>query len=195
MSLVTLTIILFLIMDPIGHVQHFLSFLRGIEPRRQKKIIAREMLIALVVTYFFSFFGNYVFVLLQISNTTVYISSGIILFLVAIRIIFPSHDKKEELPTPLGEPFLVPLAIPLIAGPALLATVMLYAQTETDDVNLNLAILIAWLASSFILLNAKRLYRVLGTSGLTACERLMGMVLVLLAVQRFLQGVIMLLKS
>lgn len=91
-----------------------------------------------------------------------------------------------------GEPFIVPMAIPLIAGPALLATIMLYSETEAYIMPMIGAILIAWFASSIILINSKRIVGLLGTSGITACEKLMGMVLVLISVQRLAAGVIML---
>ncbi|MBS0634895.1 MAG: antibiotic transporter [Verrucomicrobia bacterium] len=190
MTLLTLTLILFLIMDPIGHVKAFLRCLEGIEPRRQTYIIWREMFIALAFMLGFAALGEVIFSVLAISNTTVYLASGLILFLVAIKIIFPHPD--DEVQNMEGEPFIVPMAIPLVAGPALLATIMLYAETEVFIMPMIGAILIAWLASSIILINSKRIIGLLGTSGITACEKLMGMVLVLISVQRLAAGVIML---
>lgn len=194
MSLLTLTLVLFLIMDPVGHIKTFIATLEGIDPKRQKYIIFREMLIALGVTLFFNFLGEYIFEVLAISDVTVYLASGVILFLVAIKIIF-SRPDSEEAPLPPGEPVIFPLAVPMIAGPALLATVMLYAQSETKVWPLLGAIFISWLASAIILVNAKTILKLLGTGGLTACEKLMGMVLVLLAVQRFASGVLLLKAS
>lgn len=190
MTLLTLTLILFLIMDPIGHVKAFLRCLEGIEPKRQTYIIWREMFIALAFMLGFAALGEVIFSVLAISNTTVYLASGLILFLVAIKIIFPHPD--DEVQPMEGEPFIVPMAIPLIAGPALLATIMLYSETEAYIMPMIGAILIAWFASSIILINSKRIVGLLGTSGITACEKLMGMVLVLISVQRLAAGVIML---
>ncbi len=188
MPFMTLTLILFLIMDPIGNVSSFLTMVKGIEPKRQKFIVIREMLFALCFMLFFNFFGEFIFSLLQISETTVKIASGVILFIVSVQILFPQlHGIREGIAE--GEPFIIPLAIPLIAGPSLLATIMLYARTEASISKMLFAIFIAWVLASLVLLSAGPLQRLLGRSGLMACEKLMGMVLVLLAVQRFLDGV------
>jgi multiple antibiotic resistance protein len=191
MTLLTLTLILFLIMDPVGHVKGFLHCLKGIKTKRQTYIIFREMLIALCFMLAFNFLGEFLFNLLAISKSTLYLTSGLILFLGAIKIIFPK-TAPDDLQMPSGEPFIVPMAIPMIAGPALLATIMLYAATEVSVIDMVLAIIGAWLASSIILLNSQRILGLFGTSGITACEKLMGMVLVLIAVQRFAAGVILL---
>ncbi len=194
MTLLTLTLILFLIMDPIGHVKGFLHCLKGIKPKRRIFIIFREMVIALGFMLAFNFLGEILFNLLAISKSTIYLTSGLILFLVAIKIIFPTTDL-EDLPMPPGEPFIVPMAIPMIAGPALLATIMLYAATEVSILTMVVAIVLAWVASCFILLNSERILGLLGTSGVTACEKLMGMVLVLISVQRVAAGVILLFNN
>lgn len=194
MTLLTLTAILFLIMDPVGRLKAFLQHLGGIPQQRQRSIIIREFVIALAVILFFNFVGEYIFNFLDISDVTVYLASGIILFLVSIKILFPRSDDSE-MQKPAGEPLLVPLAIPMIASPALLATVMLFAQTETSVVSMITAILIAWALSVAILLSSKQLIWLLGSSGVTACEKLMGMVLVLLSVQRFMEGVLLFYKN
>lgn len=194
MTLITLTLILFLIMDPVGHVKSFVYCLKGIEAKRQRQIILRELLIALFAMLFFNMLGESIINLLQVSDTTVYLASGVILFLAAIKILFPSTED-HEIEKLQDEPFLVPLAIPMIAGPALLATVMLYAHTETNPFTTILAIVLAWLLALPILLNSKSLLKLLGTNGLTACEKLMGMVLVLLSVQRFMDGIHLFIKT
>jgi multiple antibiotic resistance protein len=176
-------------MDPLGHVKPFISYLEDLPARRQKIIIFREMVIALIVILFFNFVGDHIFHLLQITQVTVYISSAIILFLVAIKILF-SRDNLWEKKKAGDEPYLVPLAIPMIAGPALLATVMLYAATE-KEIHMLTAIMISWILSSIILLSSRTLVRLFGQSGLTACEKLMGMILVLLSIQRFLEGIVL----
>lgn len=190
MTLFSLALVLFLIMDPLGNMHSFLDYLEGLKPNRQKFIILREMLIALIAMLAFNFLGEYLFRLLEISDTTIYLASGVILFLVAIKILFPKPEliehKKLE-----GEPLLVPLAIPMVAGPALLATIMLYADTETSPWTMLYAIIIAWSACCLLLLASKQIVRVIGTGGLTACEKLMGMILILLSVQRILQGVLL----
>lgn len=189
MSLLSVTLVLFLIMDPLGNVPSFLSLVKDIPPKRQRFIVVREMLIALVAMLLFNYIGEFIFDILQVSEITVRLSSGLILFLIAIRILFTSPvSLRANLPK--GEPFITPLAIPLIAGPSLLATIMLYAHMEPSQPIMLTAIFIAWLCASLILLASPFLQRYLGNNGLMACERLMGMVLVLLAIQRFMEGII-----
>jgi multiple antibiotic resistance protein len=174
-------------MDPVGNVSSYLKMVKNIPPNRQTLILVREMLIALFVMVLFNYLGEYIFLWLQVSETTVRLSSGVILFLVSLQILFPKINGIRE-SIPEEEPFIVPLAIPLIAGPSLLATIMLYAHMEESLHKMFFAIVIAWLAAIAVLLSSRFLYRVLGVNGLMAAEKLMGMVLVLMAVQRFLDG-------
>jgi len=188
MSLLSVTLALFLIMDPLGNVSSYLSLVDGIDPKKQKYIVIREMLIALATMIVFNYLGEVIFSVLHLSETTVRIASGVILFLIAIKIIFPAPDSlRANLPN--GEPFVIPLAIPLIAGPSLLATILLYANLEPSQPIMLAAILLAWLGAVSILLCARFFQRVLTNNGLMACERLMGMVLILLAIQRFGEGI------
>jgi multiple antibiotic resistance protein len=180
-------LILFLIMDPFGNISSFTSQLQGITPERKRRVILREMGIALIVMIVFNYVGEFVFGVLKISESAVRLASGVILFLIAIKILFPSIDSlRANLPS--GEPFITPLAIPLVAGPSLIATIMLFSTFKDNQPQLLFAILIAWAFASLIFLMGDYLQRILTTSGLVACERLMGMVLALLAIQRFLEG-------
>lgn len=188
MSLIYLTVVLFLIMDPVGNISTFNTLLKEIPPQRRRMIIIREMLIALAAMILFNFFGEFIFNTINVSETTLRLTSGVILFLVAIKILFPSVDSpRANLPT--GEPFVTPLAIPLIAGPSLLATIMLFAHLVPSNIVMLGAILLAWGLAVVVLLFGATLQRILTSNGLMACERLMGMVLILLAIQRFLEGV------
>jgi len=188
MSLLTLTVILLLIMDPLGNISSFLKLLRDLPAKRRRLIIIREMLIALAFMIVFNYFGELIFDVLNISEAALTITSGAILFLVAIKILFPATDSlRANLPS--GEPFVTPLAIPLIAGPSLLATIMLFAHLEPSQWVMLGAILISWAIAVTILFTGATLQRILGNNGLMACERLMGMVLILLAIQRLLEGV------
>ena len=191
MTLFFLVLVLFLIMDPFGNAKSFVTYLEGIKPQRQRFIIFREMLIALFLMVVFSFLGEKIFSILGVSSVTQYLASGVILFLVAIKIIFPKAKEPLEPRLLTPEPFLVPFAVPMIAGPALLATIMVYASTEPSIGIMLAGIFIAWALTALVLLSSPFLIRIVGNSGLIACERLMGMVLVLLAVQRFLEGVIL----
>lgn len=174
-------------MDPVGNISSFLNLLKDLPKEKRRKIIIREMLIALAAMVVFNFLGEYIFNILQISETTLKLTSGAILFLVAIKILFPSIDSLRA-NLPAGEPFITPLAIPLIAGPSLLATIMLFAHFEPSQSKMLAAIIIAWFFAAIVLLLGRRLQNVVGINGLMACERLMGMVLVMLAIQRFAEG-------
>ncbi|OJU81097.1 MAG: antibiotic transporter [Chlamydia sp. 32-24] len=187
-SIFSISIILFLIMDPIGNVGSYLTLMQGIEPKRIKLVLLREMVIALAFMIFFSYLSEALFDILQVSEVTVSLSSGLILFLTAIKILFPTTDGLRA-NLPKGEPFVIPLAVPLIAGPSLLATILLFSHLEQNQTSMLIAIFFAWISSLFVLYFAPFLNRYLGKSGLMACERLMGMILVMLAIQRFMEGV------
>ncbi len=188
MTLFSIAIVLFLIMDPIGNISSYLKLMEGIPLPRQRIILLREMLIALLSMVLFNYLGEVIFTLLQISEPTVRLASGTILFLISLQILFPTLNAiRANLPK--AEPFIIPLAIPLIAGPSVLATIMLFAHMEASQSVMLIAILIAWFAALIILLSSRFLLRILGTNGLMACERLMGMILVMIAIQRFLDGV------
>lgn len=194
MSLFSVTLVLLLIMDPIGNINSYLGLVKEINPKRQHWIILREMLIALGVMILFNYIGEFIFDFLGISEITVRLSSAVILFLIAVKILFTAPDSlRANLPG--GEPFIFPLAVPLIAGPALLATIMLYAHMEPFQSIMLLAIAISWLISALILYFSPYIKKILGQNGLMACERLIGMVLVLIAVQRFAEGIMLFWKE
>ena len=188
MSLITVSLVLFLIMDPIGNISTYLKMVEGIDPKRQRMIVIREMLIALLIMLFFNFLGEWIFYIFQFSEATVRISSGVILFLIALQILFPTLNAMRS-KIGKGEPFITPLAIPLIAGPSLLATIMLYAHLEESKSLMLGAIAISWIAAVLVLLLANPLNHIFGKNGLLAGEKLMGMILVMLAIQRFLDGI------
>lgn len=175
-------------MDPIGNISSFLAMLKGLPQERRKFVIIREMLIALAAMLTFNFLGEYIFNILEISEPTLHLATGAILLLVAIKILFPSVDSLRA-NLPAGEPFITPLAIPLIAGPSLLATIMLFAHIEPSMPTMFLAIIIAWVLAAMVLLFGSRLQKLIGNNGLMACERLMGMVLIMIAIQRLAEGI------
>jgi multiple antibiotic resistance protein len=189
MTVLSAATLLFLVMDPLGNVPFFLSALRQTDPARVKRVILRELLIALVVLVFFLFAGRYVLQALQISEPALTTAGGVILLLIALRMIFPTSDRTLR-EAEDGEPFIVPLAIPYVAGPSALATVLLLMSREPDRWPEWLAaLLIAWTATSLILYFGSGLRGVLGDKGLTAMERLMGMVLITVAVQMLMDGI------
>jgi len=190
MRIVSAAFLLFLVMDPVGNIPVFLTTLKQVEQRRRTRVVLRELLIALLVLVFFLFFGRSVLAALQVSQPALTIAGGIILFLIAVRMIFSISGSEMFGKNPQGEPFIVPLAIPLVAGPSAITTVLLL---NTRDPGLWLewlvALVVAWVVSALILLAASSLARYLGERVLMALERLMGMLLTIIAVEMFLSGV------
>ncbi len=195
MTTLSAALMLFLIMDSIGNVPVFLALLKALAPARRRVVLARELLIALAVLFAFLFGGTYILAALQLKQESVSIAGGIILFLIGLRMIFPTAEGVFG-DVPGGEPFIVPMAIPSIAGPSTMAALMLLANRHPDrSVDWSIALLIAWLASAVVLFSATALYRILGDRALSAIERLMGMLLVALSVQMFLDGLAVYLHS
>jgi multiple antibiotic resistance protein len=189
MTLYSAAMTLILVMDPLGNVPMFLSVLNSVTPQRRKRIVLRETFIAFIVLILFLFFGKYVLEGMKISDSALSVAGGIILFLISLRMIFP-HEEHHPRPKQNGEPFIVPLAVPLIAGPSTLTFVMLLANQQPEHIWLwALALTIAWLVCTVILVFADVLRKILGERGLIAMERLMGMLLTTMAVQMFLTGI------
>jgi len=190
MKIVSAAFLLFLVMDPVGNVPVFLTTLKQVQPDRRRKVVLRELLIALLVLVFFLFFGRSVLAALQVSQPALTIAGGIVLFLIAVRMIFSISGGETFGRAPQGEPFIVPLAIPLVAGPSAITTVLLL-DTRDPGMWLEwlLALVAAWIASALILLGASSLAHYLGERVLMALERLMGMLLTIIAVEMFLSGV------
>jgi multiple antibiotic resistance protein len=182
-------LLLFLILDPLGNIPVFLSLLRGLPPRRQRIVLARELLIALGVLMAFLWGGKYALELMHLRQESVSIAGGIVLFLIGIRMIFPPPEGlMGEIPD--GEPFIVPMAIPLVAGPSGMAAVILMGSNDPARLgDWSLALIIAWAATAAILFSATYLYKWLGMRVLTALERLMGMLLVAISVQMLMDGI------
>ena len=181
-------ITLLFVMDPVGNVPLFLSVLKDVDEKRRQRVIARELLIALAVLLMFLYGGESLLNLLNLKQESISIAGAIILFLIAIRMIFPSpYGLMGD--TPDGEPFIVPLAIPAVAGPSALAiSMLLVASDPARMLDWTIALVGAWAASAALLMSAPLLLRALGSRGLIAMERLMGMILVIIAVQMFFEG-------
>ena len=180
--------LLFLVMDPLGNIPLFLSVLKQVPEERRRLVLRRELLIAYLVLLICLVLGPYILSFLQVSQEAIRIGGGIVLFLIAIKMVFPKEGGLLG-KTPDGEPFIVPLAIPLMAGPSSLAMIMLMRKSaEGQWLDMWLAVTAAWVVSALILLASRRLYVLLGERGLIAIERLMGMVLIIMAVQMLLEG-------
>jgi len=189
MNMISVAIILFLIMDPVGNVSILLQALKPVPPKKHVWVILREMCFVLIAMLFFYFLGDVLLRVLDISETTVRITSGVILFIAAIKILFPKMGNVRDVLRKEEEPFIVPIAIPLVAGPSLLATIMLFAHLDSLNQIIFPAMIIAWFFATLVLLASKYFYRWMGENGLVACEKVMAMILVLLAIQRFLEGI------
>jgi MarC family membrane protein len=175
-------------MDPVGNIPLFLSVLRKVDPRKRTRIVVRELFIALLVLSFFLFFGRGLLSLMSVSEPSLSIAGGIILFLISVRMIF-SISEGVFGGTPEGDPFIVPLAIPLVAGPSAMTTVLLLSTREPARwPEWLLSLVFAWIVSAIILLTSNRLSHLLGKRVLMAMERLMGMLLTVIAVEMFLSG-------
>ncbi len=191
MELLSLAIILFFVLDPFGNLPMVTSILSEYSQRDQRRIIIRESLVALFLLMFFLFLGEPLLNFLNLSTSALSISGGFILLLLALGMIFPSksvmsgtNDETDE------EPFIVPIAIPLIAGPSSLTYVMLLAKQYHDDMlSVGTAVFAAWLISAVILLLSPVLMKYLGSKGMRTMERLMGMILILISTQMLLDGI------
>ena len=189
LSFVSAVVILVLVMDPIGNIPFFASVLAQVEPQRRLRVIARECAIALLVLLAFVLFGRGVLGLLGISDSSLTIAGGVILFLIALRMVF-RHPEGLFGDGLRGEPFIVPLAIPALAGPAAIATVMLQVSRAPERMlEWMAAVAAAMLVTLVVLVAADRLARLLGERTLTALERLMGLVLTAIAVEMLLRGI------
>lgn len=189
MTTLSAAVLLFLVMDPVGNMPVFLSLLSSLEPRRARIVVVRELLIALGAMIVFLFCGRYILEVFQITEPALSIAGGIILFLIALKMIFADVSELFS-SSPDGEPFIVPLAIPLVAGPSAMATVLLLMARQPDKwPNWLLAIFCAWLVSGIILYFAGFLERIFGRRGTVAVQRLSGMLLTTVAVQMFLAGI------
>lgn len=189
MDVFAAVVTLFLIMDPLGNIPPFLSILKAVPAARRRAVLLREIAFAYLVLLVFLFLGKYLLEFLKLDQETISISGGIVLFLIALRMIFPGEGgvPGESLE---GEPFIVPLAIPLLVGPSTLAALLLLQRTSPAQTgSLLIAMTIAWALSGSILLASTFFYRLLRQRGLIAVERLMGMLLVMVAVQMLMNGV------
>ena len=190
MDILSAGLTLLLIMDPLGNTPLFLSVLKTVENEsRRRKILIRELFFALLVLLLFLFAGEYLLQWLNLRQEAVSIAGGIVLFLISLRMIFPS-EKGIMGEMPEGEPFFVPLAVPLLAGPSTLAMLILLARSQPERIFEWLAaVLGAWVVTSLIMLSSNKLNKLFGKRGLIAVERLMGMVLVAISVQMLMDGI------
>ena len=190
MTVLTASLLLFLVMDPFGNIPLYITALKNVEPKRTRIIIIRELFVALAVLLIFLFGGQYILKFLGISEPSLTISGGIILFIIAIKMIFPHTGGQLEEKVE-GEPFIVPLAIPYVAGPSAIAAILLITSREPDRwPEWVLALTLTWFISGLIIFSSSFLIKLMGKRGLIAIERLMGMILITISVQMLMTGII-----
>jgi len=189
MTLLSAALLLFLVMDPLGNIPMYLAALKNVPEERRTRVIMRELLIALTIMVIFLFAGQHFLSALRISEPALTTTGGVVLFLIAIKMIFPAPIANAGVANE-DEPFIVPLAIPYLAGPSTLATLILIMNGEPDRwVEWLGALLVAWFVCGVILLSATPLAKILRNRGLIAIERLMGMILVALSIQMLMNGI------
>lgn len=181
------TILLLLITDPVGNIPVFANALKHVAPERRARVILREILIAFFLLLTFMFVGEGFLRVMNLSELSLQIGGGVILFLIALRMVFPPPAAEEaEIFT---EPLIVPLAIPAIAGPSALATVLLLVSQQPERrLEWIAALCVTMVISAVVLVSAERIQRIVGSRLVTAVERLMGLVLVSVAIEMMLRG-------
>jgi len=184
-DLISAFVLLFLVLDPLGNVPLVASLLRQVKSTRRVRVVLRECALAYGILVVFMLFGRQFLDLMHLSEISMSIAGGVILFMIAIRMVFKSPEGIFG-DTLDSEPFIVPLAIPLIAGPSALATVMLMVSREPAKLGLWTA---AMLVSALILSLGERIEKLFGKSGMEAVERLMGLILTAIAIEMLLGGV------
>lgn len=182
------TVLLILITDPVGNIPVFANALKHVAPERRSRVILREILIAFALLLTFMFVGQRFLQLMNLSELSLQIGGGVILFLIALRMVFPPPTTEES--EVLAEPLIVPLAVPMIAGPSALATVLLLVSQQPEKrLEWIAALCVTMAVSAVVLLAAERVQRLIGPSVVHALERLMGLVLVSVSIEMLLSGI------
>lgn len=184
-------ILLLLVLDPFGNIPTFLSILKDVEPRRRRQIIFRELVFALMILLFFLFFGQNLLNVLAVKQPSLQLAGGLMLFLISINMLFPGAGMDASEGPERNDPFIVPLAMPLVAGPsAMTLLILMGTDSPTRIWNWLQALVGAWAITSVILLSSSSLSHLLGPKGLQAMARLMGMILTVIAVQILVNGML-----
>ncbi|MDB5931764.1 MAG: MarC family protein [Polaromonas sp.] len=188
------TILLLLITDPLGNIPIFVNALQGVAPERRMWVILREVLIAFLLLLAFMFIGDGFLRVMNLSELSLQIAGAVVMFLIALRMVFPSH--LPEAPPVHGEPLIVPLAIPALAGPSALATVMLLvSQAPERRLEWVAALSVTMAVCAVVLVLSERIQRLAGDRVMMAFERLMGLILVAISVEMLLRGIRLFVKQ
>lgn len=187
MSILALALTFFLVANPLGNFPAILALLRNFDVEQQHRIIFREVVISFFLAIFFQYFGEYFLALLGINDYALMLTGGTLLFMIAMQRIFHQTEgsgsgKVQQ------EPYIVPIATPLISGPGLMTLIMITASSESNNFKTTVAIIIAWVGVLSILMVAPYLQKLIGKRGLSALEQVMGMIIGLMAVQMMING-------
>ena len=188
-SFVSALLLMFLMAAPLGNIPIFISALKSVPEHRRSRVVIRECVIAALILCIFAFGGKAFLDALGLSQAALSMGGGLIVLLMAIRMVFPSKEGVFG-EAPGGEPFIVPLAVPAIAGPSTLATILLLVGSDPDRIPEWLLVVVLTCAiSAAILVFAERVQKIVGERTTAAFERLMGLILATMAVQMFLTGI------
>jgi MarC family membrane protein len=188
-TFISATVLLILITDPLGNIPIFISGLNQVAPERRRLVVFRECAIAFGTLLFFLLFGRPFLGLLHLTDQSLSVAGGVILFMIAARMIFPPEGASSDKGRKPKEPFVVPIAIPMIAGPSAMATIMLIANKSPNKLLEWVAALAITIAvTTIVFLSSAKLKEILGEQVIQAIERLMGLVLCALAVEMLLTG-------
>ncbi|MGK5594946.1 MAG: MarC family protein [Parachlamydiaceae bacterium] len=194
MSLFQIALTFFLVTNPIGNSPTVLALVKNYDFDKQKRILIREGVISFVIAIFFQYLGEKFLGLLHVSDFAMTLCGGILLLVIALGMIFPKSEVNTQ-QMPKQEPFIVPIAIPLLSGPGVLTMIMLLARQEANDLKISIAIFLAWAGVIGVMTAAPYMQRVLGKRGLTALEQLMGMILSMISMAMIVSGVSLFLKT
>lgn len=193
-SLFQIALTFFLVTNPIGNSPTVLALVKNYDFEKQKRILLREGIISFIIAIFFQYLGEKFLGLLHVSDFAMTLCGGILLLVIALGMIFPKNEAASQ-QIPKQEPFIVPIAIPLLSGPGVLTMIMLFARQEANDLKISIAILLAWTGVVAVMAAAPYMQRILGQRGLIALEQLMGMLLSMISMSMIVNGVSLLLKT
>lgn len=194
MSLFANALLFFIITNPIGNAPAILALIKEYDFKSQQRILLREGLFALTIAIFFQFFGEMFLAAIGADHYSLTLCGGIILFLLAIKMIFPQHpsvDGKNQ----KQEPFIVPIATPLMAGPGLMSMIMIRSKLSDSNLEITGAIILAFLGVISVMFLAPYLQKILGKRGLDALEQVMGLLLCLIGTEMLIKGTALFLET
>lgn len=181
------TLVLFIIVDPFGNIPIFMGLTQIMNDQQRQKIFNTAIFVSIILLLVFAFAGQELFNLFGVSIFSFEIAGGILLLIIAIKILISGslHGEEEQAPESLG---VVPIAIPLLVGPGAITTTILNLQTYDVYVTV-LSVLIVLALTWIILRFINHIYRFLGNTGAIVIARIMALFIAAIAVQYIITGV------